>query len=211
MKERWKIKMDELKLQELMELDESELLEFKSNKIEPEKIGRYISALANSSTMLNKQFSYLVWGISDEKEIIGTNFFPYSEKINGGEPLISWLERNLDPRISIKFQEFKVENLRVVALIIHMTVGRPVTFKGVRYIRSGSSLKNLSEFPEKERLLWKSFEARTFEKEFALTNCSIDDLISLLDFETYRRMLKYPPEASYDELLQYMIDDNIIE
>lgn len=211
MKERWKIKMDELKLQELMELDESELLEFKSNKIEPEKIGRYISALANSSTMLNKQFSYLVWGISDEKEIIGTNFFPYSEKINGGEPLISWLERNLDPRISIKFQEFKVENLRVVALIIHMTVGRPVAFKGVRYIRSGSSLKNLSELPEKERLLWKSFEARTFEKEFALTNCSIDDLISLLDFETYRRMLKYPPEASYDELLQYMIDDNIIE
>ena len=110
--------MDELKLQELMRLDESELLEFKSNKIEPEKLGKYISALANSSAMLNKQFSYLIWGISDEKKIIGTNFFPYEEKINGGEPLISWLERNLDPRISIQFQEFEVESLKVVALII---------------------------------------------------------------------------------------------
>ena len=38
--------MDELKLQELMRLDESELLEFKSNKIEPEKLGKYISALS---------------------------------------------------------------------------------------------------------------------------------------------------------------------
>ena len=57
--------MDELKLQELMRLDESELLEFKSNKIEPEKLGKYISALANSSAMLNKQFSYLIWGISE--------------------------------------------------------------------------------------------------------------------------------------------------
>ena len=203
--------MDELKLQELMRLDESELLEFKSNKIEPEKLGKYISALANSSAMLNKQFSYLIWGISDDKKIIGTNFFPYEEKINGGEPLISWLERNLDPRISIQFQEFEIESLKVVALIIHMTVGRPVAFKGTRYIRSGSSLKNLAEFPEKERLLWKSFEARTFEKEFALTNCSTDDLISLLDCETYRKMLNYPPESSYDELLQHMIDDNIIE
>ena len=71
-----------------------------------------------------------------------------------------------------------------------MTVGRPVAFKGTRYIRSGSSLKNLAEFPEKERLLWKSFEARTFEKEFALTNCSTDDLISLLDCETYRKNVK---------------------
>ena len=33
--------------------------------------------------MLNKQISYLIWGISDEKKIIGTNFFPYEEKING--------------------------------------------------------------------------------------------------------------------------------
>ncbi|MCC9921529.1 transcriptional regulator, partial [Streptococcus agalactiae] len=181
------------------------------NKIEPEKIGKYISALANSSTMLNKQFSYLVWGISDDKEIIGTNFYPYTEKINGGEPLISWLERNLEPRISIKFQEFEVDTLRVVVLINHMTVGRPVAFKGTRYIRSGSSLKNLAEFPEKERQLWKSFEARTFEKEFALTNCPVDDLIALLDFETYRKMLNYPPESNYDELLQYMLDDNIIE
>lgn len=67
--------MDELKLQELMRLDESELLEFKSNKIEPEKLGKYISALANSSAMLNKQFSYLIWGISDENA--GNKFMHY--------------------------------------------------------------------------------------------------------------------------------------
>lgn len=72
--------MDELKLQELMRLDESELLEFKSNKIEPEKLGKYISALANSSAMLNKQFSYLIWGISDDKKIIGTNFSHMKKK-----------------------------------------------------------------------------------------------------------------------------------
>ena len=56
-----------VKITRINEIDESELLEFKSNKIEPEKLGKYISALANSSAMLNKQFSYLIWGISDKK------------------------------------------------------------------------------------------------------------------------------------------------
>jgi len=202
--------MYEMRLKDLLAQNESEIIEFKLNNDDPERIGKYVSALANSSALLGKQFSYTIWGVSDDKEIIGTDFKPQSKKV-GGEPFISWLERLLDPRIIINFEEFKVGDLYVVVLIIQMTVGRPVAFKGERYIRSGSSLKNLATYPEKERDLWRSFDARTFEREFALTNCTPKEIFSLLDVKAYLTMLNYQTENDEAQILKYMQADFIIE
>ena len=82
----------------------------------------------------------MIWGVTDEREFIGTHFNPKSKKV-GGEPFISWLERLLDPRIIINFEEFKINDHHIVVLIIQMTMSRPVTFKGSRYIRSSSSIR----------------------------------------------------------------------
>ena len=187
-----KNKLTEEKLRHLINQNESEVLEFKVDNTSSQKIGQYVSALANSAAMFGKQFAYMVWGISDDKKIVGTNFKPQSKKVNGGEPFISWVERNLDPKIILTFETFKFDNIYVVALIIQMTAGRPVEFNGQRYIRSGSSIKNLNDYPEKERELWRSFDSRTFEREFAKTNCTKEEIISLLDIETYKKMLNYP-------------------
>jgi len=121
---------------------ESEVLEYKGNNTEPERIGKYVSALANSAAMLIKQFAYMIWGISDEKEVIGTKFHPETDK-KGGSPFISWLEKMLDPKIIMEFKNLLVDGKHIVALVIHMNTGRLVAFRGERYIRSGSSLKNL--------------------------------------------------------------------
>jgi len=202
--------MEIKKLQDLILQNESEILEYKQNNEEPERIGKYISALANSSALLGKQFSYMIWGVTDEREIIGTAFNPKSKKV-GGEPFISWLERLLDPRIIINFEELEIDGQRVIVLVIQMTVSRPVTFKGERYIRSGSSIKNISGYPEKERELWRSFDARTFEREFALTNCSTEEIFNLLDVNTYLTMLEYPGKSDQEKILSYMQNDFIIE
>ena len=180
---------DSEKLLKLLTKNEDEIIEYKVNNNDHERIGKYISALANSSAILNRQFSYLIWGIDDDsKEIVGTKFYPKTEK-HGGEPFITWLERMLDPRITIQFEEYDIDQNHVVVLVIHMNAGRPVAFSGDRYIRSGSSLKNLKDYPEKERELWKSFEARSFEKEYAKTACTFDEIKELLDVNSYLKML----------------------
>lgn len=67
-------KVDKRKLRVLIAQSESEILEYKGNNTDPDRIGKYASALANSAAMLSKQYAYIVWGISDEKQIIGTPF-----------------------------------------------------------------------------------------------------------------------------------------
>ena len=203
-------RIDISEFRKLIIQSELEILEFKKDNAEPEKIGRYISALANSSAVLGKQCSYMIWGVSDDKKIIGTKFRPKDAK-KGGEPLVSWLERSLDPKISINFEELDVEGFHVVVLVINMTAGRPISFLGGEYIRSGSSVRNLREYPEKARDLWRSFDARTFEREFAKTDCTSEEVLELLDTSTYLKMLKYDEIASEDEILSHMEEDRIIE
>lgn len=200
------------KLLKLITKNEDEIIEYKVNNNDHERIGKYISALANSSALLNRQFSYIIWGIEDEtKKIVGTKFYPKSHKINGGEPFITWLEKLLDPRITITFEEYEIDDKHIVVLVIHMNAGRPVSFKGERYIRSGSSLKKLSEYPEKERELWKSFEARSFEKEYAKTGCNFEEVKDLLDYKIYLKMLGHYIGSTDEELIELMITDGIIE
>ena len=42
---------------------ECEWLEFKHNNAEPEMIGEYISALANSAALAEVPYAYGIWGI----------------------------------------------------------------------------------------------------------------------------------------------------
>ena len=60
---------------------ETEWLEFKRNRYEPQQIGEYLSALANSACIAAKTAGYLVFGIDDEThEVVGTDFDPYITK-----------------------------------------------------------------------------------------------------------------------------------
>jgi len=205
-------RIDAENVHHLIEQCESETLEFKKDNESPEKIGKYISALANSAALLGQTEAYMIWGIDDNtKEIVGTNFKPKDKKINGGVPFITWIEENLEPKIMINFEALKIEEKWVVVLIIQMNVGRPISFKGQQYIRSGSSIKNLINHQEKARALWLSFEARKFEREYALTNCKASDVFSLLDVEVYLKMLDYSLEMEDEDVLGYMIKDSVIE
>lgn len=61
---------------------ETEWVEFKANEDRPEKIGEYLSALANSAVLSGKAFAYVLWGISDtDHSVVGTSFNPNSARI----------------------------------------------------------------------------------------------------------------------------------
>lgn len=66
-------------------------VEFKHNNAEPQEIGEYIAALANSATMAGKARAYMVWGVADETHaLLGTRFQPATARV-GNEELESWL------------------------------------------------------------------------------------------------------------------------
>lgn len=69
-------------VQELRKLpNETEWVEFKHNNAEPEQLGEYLSALANSAALLGKVNAYLVWGVDNEThDIVGTTFKPADKK-----------------------------------------------------------------------------------------------------------------------------------
>jgi predicted HTH transcriptional regulator len=66
-------------------------VEFKHNNANPDEIGEYSSALANSATLLGKDAAYIVWGIEDTTHrVVGTTFQPRRVK-KGNEELENWL------------------------------------------------------------------------------------------------------------------------
>lgn len=75
---------------------ETEWCEFKLNHETPERIGEYISALANSACLHQIGEAYLAFGIDNEThDVKGTAFDPVRTKGKGAEDLEPWLHRNL--------------------------------------------------------------------------------------------------------------------
>lgn len=189
---------------------ETEWVEFKHNKAVPDEIGEYISALANSSALLGKPCSYILWGVEDgTRRILGTTFRPHEVKI-GNEALENWLAHHLEPRINVRINEFEIDGAVVVLFAIQPATNKPVRFKGTEYIRVGSYKKKLHDHPEKERELWRVFERTPFEKGVAKSGISSDDVLSLLDYPNYFRLMKQPLPDNRAAILERLVKEHII-
>ena len=199
-------------LKELLALPkETEWVEFKQNNDDPKEIGEYISALSNSAALCGKAFAYLVWGITDgTREIAGTTFKPGAAK-KGNEELENWLLRLLNPRIAFGFYEFETNSgSTVVILEISKASKHPVKFQGHEYIRIGSYKKSLKEFPEKERTLWRIFDATPFEAMVAKSNQTSDDVLGLLNYPDYFELLKLPLPDNKHGILKRLQEEQFI-
>jgi len=134
---------------------ETEWVEFKHNYYKAQEIGEYISALSNSACLHSKEKGYLVFGVENETHrIVGTSFKPKQKKV-GNQELENWLATLLSPRIDFIIHEFQVNSKRIVLFEIDPAINTPVRFKGIEYIRVGSSKKKLSDHPGKERKIWR--------------------------------------------------------
>jgi ATP-dependent DNA helicase RecG len=135
---------------------ESEWLEFKANRFEPQPLGEYLSALANAACLLGKPRAYLVFGIKDGSHaVVGTTFDPQAEKGQGNQLLPLWLSLGLQPNTGFEIHPFTYHGQRVVLFEIHPAFDQPVKFYGTAYIRDGSSKTELARYPEKQRQIWQ--------------------------------------------------------
>lgn len=196
---------------ELAELpDETEWVEFKQNNADPEEIGEYISALANSATLVGKSRAYLVWGVENvSHELVGTTFRPAEVKI-GNEDLEPWLTRLLSPRIHFRFTECEALGKRIVLLEVPAAAHTPVRFKTDEFVRVGSYKKRLREHPEKERVLWALFERTPFEEGIALENVSDEDVLRLIDYTAYFELLALPIPQNRAVILDRLVHERFI-
>lgn len=189
---------------------ESEFVEFKHNDAEPEDIGEYTSALANSATLLGKTCAYLVWGIDDTThDVVGTTFSPARAKV-GNEEIENWLLRLLSPKIDFHFYEFTADGKPVTVMEIGRAFRHPVQFKNQEFIRVGTYKKKLKEFPEKERALWRIFDSTPFEDHLAAENLDPDVVLRLLDYPAYFDLLKQPLPDSRSGILSALASDRMI-
>ncbi|SIR95483.1 ATP-binding protein [Microbacterium sp. RURRCA19A] len=177
---------------------EAPWLEFKENKAEPQEVGEYISALANSAVLAHRTHAYMVWGVRDaDHAVVGTTFDPWSSKGAGSEDLVPWLSRGLDPQVYFQFRRIDTGgNIAAVLLEIDAARSRPVAFRSERYVRIGSYKKNLRDYPEHEARLWEAFRETTFETGSAKSGLSDEEAIELLAHSAYFDLLRLPlPET----------------
>jgi predicted HTH transcriptional regulator len=189
---------------------EIEWVEFKVNNSDPQTIGEYISALANSAALNGKAFAYLVWGVENAThEIVGTDFSPAATK-QGNEPLETWLLRLLTPKIHFRFAETTVDDRPVVLLEIARAFRHPVRFRGDELIRVGEVKKSLKDAPDRERELWRIFDQTPFEELIALERVAEDEVLPLLDYPAYFDLLQLPLPANRDLILSSLDEDHLI-
>lgn len=188
---------------------ESEWVEFKHNFHSPEEIGERISALSNSTCILNKEFGYLVFGIEDgTHNVVGTSFKAKSHK-RGGEELEMWLVTRLKPRIDFQIYEIDYNDKHISIFIIPAAKTQPIEFLHKSYIRIGSYTKLLNEFPEKQAKIWRN-TGKPYELEIAKEGLSIPDVIRYLSTETYFDLMKVPYPSDQKGVIEKLIEDNIV-
>jgi ATP-dependent DNA helicase RecG len=166
---------------------ETEWVEFKLNHQAPEKIGEYISALANAASLHQRPEAFLVFGIENKTHAVkGTTFQPRTEKGKGNEDLEPWLQRNLKPNADFQIQELKHPDGRLVIFFIKPASNGPIKIFDKAWIRIGSSKKDLNAFPEKEAIIWE--RRISFEERIAKENASEDEILNLLNHDQYFRL-----------------------
>lgn len=194
---------------------EVEWAEFKVNNKDPERIAKYISAVSNVATLLGRPYGYIAWGIKDDThEIVGTDF-EYRKAKKGNMELELWLNRQINPKIEFKFYEVPFTDvdgadIHVTLIEIPCAEVEPTRYESVGYIRVGSNLQPLTDYPEKEAELWRKFDKTPYEKRIAYSEASGDEVVVLLDYPGYYRKNGAPIPENREKVLKDLEDEKFI-
>lgn len=81
---------------------ENRFIEFKSNYLEADQLGRTISALSNGACLDGEDYAYLYFGVDDETlSVRGTTFDVFSCKAKGNQSLELYLRQSTRYAITV--------------------------------------------------------------------------------------------------------------
>lgn len=160
------------KILKLMDTFENEVIEFKEarSNYSFNDIGKYFSALSNEANLRGLQEAWLVFGISDEKEIVGTEF----RKQGGLHSLKKEIVNGTNERLTfMEIYELTMNGCRIIAFQIPPAIrGIPTTWQGAAYAREHESV---SPLPMNKVDLIRSQIGVDWSKEI-VKEASIEDL-----------------------------------
>ena len=151
---------------------ENEVIEFKEarSNYSFNDIGKYFSALSNEANLRGLQEAWLVFGISDEKEIVGTEF----RKQGGLHNLKKEIVNGTNERLTfMEIYELTMNKCRIIVFQIPPAIrGIPTTWQGAAYAREHESV---SPLPMNKVDLIRSQIGADWSKEI-VKEASIEDL-----------------------------------
>jgi predicted HTH transcriptional regulator len=160
-------------------------VEFKENRFNEDSVGQYVSSLANSAMFEGKDAAYLVFGVKDDDHsIVGTTVDLSGETV-GAESFILWLNKQLEPRISVTVASFDYDGKRIEILCIDPGYVQPVKFKQVPYVRIGSNQQPLSKYPERERALWQITSRYSFETSALSERMTFEEISMRFSYQSF--------------------------
>lgn len=190
---------------------ETSWIEFKKDNANPEKIGKYCSALSNAARIDDQACAYILWGIEDQThKIVGTKFDP-DTATKGSQSLQIWLAQHLKPSIAFIFEIVTHPEGRVVILTLPAAHHAPVSFDDTAYIRIGSATPKLSDYPDRFQMLIEALRPYTWERVPARSYVESDEVLQLLDYTGYFRLIRQPLPNTQVSILDTLHADKLIE
>lgn len=203
---------DQRLIDSLLDQGECEWIEFKKSTFDPERVGRYASALGNGARLHDKPFGYLLWGVSNDGKVVGTNVDPPTERV-GQQPFEFWLKGRLRPQgHPIRLRRVQRDGKKIILLEVGAAFGVPIRFERVAYIRIGDATPPIEEHPDHEKRLLAALVGGTFETEIAIDNVHGDEVFELLGVrDALQLMSRRPPSDDRTIQLEQLRGQRLIE
>lgn len=195
------------KVIQMIENFEDEVVEFKEAKTKYsfKDIGKYFSALGNEANIRDRKEAWLIFGVTNKKEIIGTEY----RKDGSLQRLKKEIVIGTNERLTfMEIYELELEGKRIVAFQIPPALrGIPTTWNGAAYAREDESTCPL---PMDKVDLIRSQVGVDWSKEI-VENADMDDLDP--EAVNYARTLfikKQKASKKYTEMLEKMSNIEIL-
>lgn len=184
---------------------ESEIVEFKeaNDSFDFDKLGKYFSALSNEANLKGVEESWLVFGINNAHEPVGTAFRTSPVKL---QSLTKEIADHCTNRLTFRgIYELSYEGKRVILFEIPpATTGHPTAWKGHHYGRDGESLGPLNT-DERHRIEGRTLAQTVFERGIAFSNASISHVLELLDWQQYFALCGYSESTDAQEVVMRLV------
>jgi len=177
---------------------EGEHLEFKEakNRFDFERLVGYCVALANEGG------GYMVLGVSDKppRKVVGTSAFDIPERTVGG------IYDRLHFRVT--WTELEHPDGRVLVFSVpSRPVGQPVEYKGRYLMRAGEDLVPMT--PDYLQRIFAEGQP-IFEARIARSGLSAEDIIRLLDTQSYFDLIQLPYPVDRQGVLDRFVSEKLI-
>lgn len=181
---------------------ETERLEFKEAKqqFDSNKLLRYCVALANEGG------GYIVLGVTDKqpRQVVGSLAWSTEKDLNS---IKSYIVEKL--RFRVEVTELQHPDGRVLVFEVPTRpVGRALDYEGAYLMRAGEELRPMT--PDMLKRIFAEDQQDWFSQA-ARCNASPDDVIALLDTQTYFELLEVPYPTSRDAVLERLESQYLIK